>query len=170
MTTTITQTETPSRSKQAGPCWIAAGDVYAATRPREIPAETGQIITVHGKAILRRSTRVETQRREWRLRVTGDERDQVTVRTAEYGQAVEAVLTGVVVEGEQPGAEQTATAPVEPEPEPTAPQAAIGALRAAGWTVAKIAAEVGVHRSSVYRWSHGHTPNPRNAAALALLI
>jgi len=53
ITITITQTEAPSRSKMAGPCWIAIGDVYASTRPREITAERGGKITVTGKAILR---------------------------------------------------------------------------------------------------------------------
>lgn len=53
---------------------------------------------------------------------------------------------------------------------PTAPQAAIRTLRAAGWTVRKIAADLGVHPSTVYRWQSGQrTPNARNAAALALL-
>lgn len=61
----------------------------------------------------------------------------------------------------------------EPEPEPETPpsaQAAIGALRARGWTVAKIAAQCGVHRSTAYRWQSGQrTPTARNAAALTLL-
>ena len=58
----------------------------------------------------------------------------------------------------------------EPETPPSTTQAAIGALRAAGWTVAKLAAELGVHRSTVYRWQSGQRrPSARNAAALALL-
>lgn len=60
--------------------------------------------------------------------------------------------------------------PEDAPSEPETPQATIGALRAAGWTVAKISAEVGVSTSAVYRWATGtRTPNPANRAALALL-
>lgn len=62
-----------------------------------------------------------------------------------------------------PGDDQPAT--------PDTPQAAVAALRAAGWTVAKIAAEVEVHRSTVYRWAAGtRTPNARNRTVLDNLI
>lgn len=44
--------------------------------------------------------------------------------------------------------------------------AALTNLRIAGWTVAKIAAELGVTRGAVYRWRRGGTPNPRNLAKL----
>lgn len=71
---------------------------------------------------------------------------------------------------EQPEPESTEPAADSPEAPPTA-QAAIGTLRAAGWTVAKLAAEIGVHRSTVYRWQSGQrNPNVGNAAKLALLV
>lgn len=52
---------------------------------------------------------------------------------------------------------------------PTAPADILAALRAAGRTVRDIAAGIGVHASTVYRWLHGRTPNPRNSAALAAM-
>lgn len=64
---------------------------------------------------------------------------------------------------DEPGDEPTTEAP-------ETPQAAIATLRANGWSAAKIAANLGVHRSTVYRWANGqHTPNARNSAALTNL-
>jgi len=98
ITITITQTEAPSRSKMAGPCWIAIGDVYASTRPREITAERGGKITVTGKAILRRATRSTEERETWTLYATGNPDDTVTVGVGagqRRGGEVQAVITGV---------------------------------------------------------------------------
>ena len=91
---TITQTASPSRSKQAGPCWIAIGDVYAAEKTREIPAERGDKITVTGKVTLKRVTRVETQHGGWTLYATGNPADTVDLSLG-FGQSVDATLTGV---------------------------------------------------------------------------
>jgi DNA-binding transcriptional regulator YiaG len=53
---------------------------------------------------------------------------------------------------------------------PATPQAAIAALRAAGWSAAKVAADCGVHRSTIYRWAAGtRVPSARSAAALVSL-
>lgn len=97
---TITKTDAPSRSKQAGPCWIAVGTTYAATAPRTITAEVGDVLTVTGKTNLgRRSGRSDVTRREWAVRVTGDEADTLDVSVGSP-QSVDAHLTGVTrVEG-----------------------------------------------------------------------
>lgn len=95
-TVTIIETGAPSRSKQAGPCWIAVGDIYAATTPRAVDAEVGDIVTVTGKATLgRRSGGSDVARRSWDLRVTGDETDTVDLSVGSP-QSVDAHLTGVV--------------------------------------------------------------------------
>lgn len=53
---------------------------------------------------------------------------------------------------------------------PHEPMAMISALRAAGRTVRDIAAAIGVHASTVYRWARGQfRPTPARAAALAAL-
>lgn len=100
---TIRQTDTPSRSKLAGPCWIRLGDeTYAATTDRHVTAEVGSIIEAHGKAVLRRASgKPSEQRRTWRLLVTGDPADTVELHTAQYGQAVSALVTGAVLADEQ---------------------------------------------------------------------
>jgi len=96
-TVTITQTASPSRSKMAGPCWIAIGDVYAGEKPRTITAASGDKITVTGKAQLRRKTRSTVERQTWTLYATGDPADTVTVGvgTGQSGHEVQAVITGV---------------------------------------------------------------------------
>lgn len=94
MTITITQTDIPSRSKQAGPCWIAVEGTYASTTEKAIDIEVGAEIKVTGKVTLNRSTRVSTDRKTWTVRVTGDPADTVTCRLGSP-QAVEAVITGV---------------------------------------------------------------------------
>lgn len=68
----MTVTDTPSRSKQAGPCWIAAevdGDlVYARAKGTEIDVERGDEIKVRGKATLRRASgRGDVARERWTL-------------------------------------------------------------------------------------------------------
>jgi hypothetical protein len=69
-----------------------------------------------------------------------------------------------------PNQPSTESQQAEAGEDPPSPQAAIAALRAAGWTVAKIAAEVGVHRCTVYRWATGtRNPNPANATAIRLI-
>lgn len=94
-TITITQTDSPSRSKMAGPCWIRIDDpeTYASTKARSITADAGAKITVSGKAMLRRATRDQTERKDWTLWVTGNPEDTVTLRVG-HGQWVEAVITG----------------------------------------------------------------------------
>lgn len=94
-TITIRQTDTPSRSKMAGPCWIAIGETYAATRERSITATIGDVIEARGKAKLKRVSRTDEQLFTWRLIVTGDPADTVELHTAQYGQRVSAVVTGV---------------------------------------------------------------------------
>jgi hypothetical protein len=93
-TVTITETDSPSRSKMAGPCWIKIGETYASTKPREIEAAPGATITAEGKVTLRRATRNTTDRQAWVLTVTGDQDDKVTLRLGSP-QAVQAVVTGV---------------------------------------------------------------------------
>jgi len=68
----LTVTSTPSRSKQAGPCWIAAehgGDlVYAKVGGTPIDVEPGAELTVRGKATLRRASgRSDVDRERWTL-------------------------------------------------------------------------------------------------------
>lgn len=58
---------------------------------------------------------------------------------------------------------------VEPA-KPTTLADILTALRSAGRTTRDIAAALGVHVSTVYRWLKGRTPNPRNSAALAAMI
>jgi hypothetical protein len=93
-TITLTQTDSPSRSKMAGPCWIAIDGTYATESGRNIEAEVGKTLTVAGKVNLRRSTKTDTKRGSWTVVVTGDEADTVTVRLGSP-QAVEATITGV---------------------------------------------------------------------------
>lgn len=63
--------------------------------------------------------------------------------------------------------------PVEPkvtEQTHASPVELIAQLRQAGMTVRQIAAAVGVHTSTVYRWSHGSfRPQPQRLATLAAL-
>ena len=60
---------------------------------------------------------------------------------------------------------------VEQYSAPTGPALDIADLRRKGWTVAKIAANLGVHRSSVYRWARGTVlPRPVYREALGQLV
>jgi hypothetical protein len=98
---TITQTASPSRSKMAGPCWIAisatGNDIYASDKTKTVQWATGTAIHVNGRATLRRSTRATTERGSWTLYATGDPADTVTVGvgTGQCGREVQALLTGV---------------------------------------------------------------------------
>ncbi len=92
-TITITETGAPSRSKQAGPCWIAIDDTYASPSGREMSAQVGETLTVTGKATLRRSTRTDVTRRAWTLTVTGDPADVVRLSVGSP-QSVDAEITG----------------------------------------------------------------------------
>lgn len=48
---------------------------------------------------------------------------------------------------------------------------AVAEFREAGYTVAEIAADLGLHRSTIYRWQAGtRSPRPSNLAALAELV
>jgi hypothetical protein len=161
---TITQTGAPSRSKQAGPCWIAIGGTYASTAPRTIDAAAGTAITVTGKAVLRRATRISTDRETWTLYATGNPGDEVTLRVG-MGQYVEAVITGV---SEHPPA---------PEPQPET-QAAVPAdgpgiartlARAIGTRA--LAAALGVTIRTVQRWitAAAQVRRPSSARVAAML-
>jgi hypothetical protein len=101
-TITITQTEAPSRSKQAGPCWIrldGPGDpTYASTTNRTIAVPTGSAVTAEGKATLRRATRTTTDRGSWTLTATGNPDDTVTLAVPDYGtQVVVVEIRGAVL-------------------------------------------------------------------------
>lgn len=102
---TITQTDSPSRSKMAGPCWIAVDGTYASTKPRTVEADPGTIITVKGCLNVRRVTRSEEVRKEWQLRVTGNPEDAVELTVTPYGQTVTAILTGVSEDLAEPDVE-----------------------------------------------------------------
>lgn len=95
-TPTITLTGEPSRSKQAGPCWISVLGGYAKPTATAINAEVGATIEVSAKAVLRRSSRgaSDTARASWTLVVTGDPADTVTVSCGSP-QSVDAVITHV---------------------------------------------------------------------------
>jgi len=48
---------------------------------------------------------------------------------------------------------------------------AVAEFREAGYTVAEIASDLGLHRSTIYRWAAGtRSPRPSNLAALAELV
>ena len=97
-TTTIssTQIDSPSRSKMAGPCWVAIGGTYASTSGATIEAVVGQTLTVTAKVTLRRATRTDTQRASWTVRVTGDPADVAEVRLGSP-QAIAAEIRGAVL-------------------------------------------------------------------------
>jgi hypothetical protein len=102
-TVTITQSDTPSRSKMAGPCWIRIGSVYASTNPREITSENGKpllpgdTVTAEGKLNIRRVTRTAVLRKSWKLHVTGNPDDSAELTVTPYGQTVTAIVTGVTL-------------------------------------------------------------------------
>lgn len=56
-------TDEPSRSKQGGPCWITIDNVYAKTTWTTVDVE-GDSVELKAKVTLRRSTRIDTQRRD----------------------------------------------------------------------------------------------------------
>lgn len=60
-------------------------------------------------------------------------------------------------------------APAEQIAPRTGTLAALTNLKVAQWSVAKIAAEMGVSRAAVYRWRNGHTPSQRNYDRLVAL-
>ena len=94
-TVTLTQTDSPSRSKQGGPCWIAIGNPYATTGGKEIAAEVGETLTINGKCSLRRASgKVDIRRGSWPVVVTGDPADAVTVSLGSP-QSVSATVSGV---------------------------------------------------------------------------
>lgn len=90
---TIRQTEAPSRSKMAGPCWIAIDDTYASEKGRTVAAEVGEHLTVTGKLSVRKPSGSKTLRGDWKIEVTGDPTDTATVGLWS-GQGIEATITG----------------------------------------------------------------------------
>lgn len=88
----LTQTDAPSRSKQAGPCWIGIDGTYATPAGRQLACHIGQTLT--GKATLRRASRTTTDRDSWTVVVTGNPDDEVTVSLGSP-QPVTATITGV---------------------------------------------------------------------------
>ena len=93
---TLIQTDIPSRSKQGGPCWVAIGETYAATTPRTLDAEIGEILIVTAKVSLRRASGyTDVKTRNWTVRVTGNPDDTVDVALGSP-QSVAAVITGVL--------------------------------------------------------------------------
>jgi hypothetical protein len=70
--------ESPSRSKQAGPCWWTIAGEYAKDRAVSYDAEQGTILPVKGKTVVRRATRTGLDRAEHQVTVTGDPADVVT--------------------------------------------------------------------------------------------
>lgn len=100
-TVTMTMIDSPSRSKMAGPCWIAAqpgGDpVYATAAGRSLEAEAGTVVHFAGKAELRKASgRWDPIRRSWDLLVTGNAEDMVTVHVGIGQQWVSVEIVGVV--------------------------------------------------------------------------
>ena len=99
---TLTETDTPSRSKQAGPCWIAATDpttgapTIATRGGRTLDGlEPGTVITITAKVSLRRSKGgSDIARRVWTVVATGNESDTVDLQ-AGSPQAVKVTVTGV---------------------------------------------------------------------------
>lgn len=99
VTVTIRLTGMPSRSKQAGPCWVALLDpdsgqrVYATTGGVSIEVPAGTLVQVAAKATLRRATRTAVQRDAWTVVATDDPdaREEVSVGSP---QSVDATITG----------------------------------------------------------------------------
>lgn len=99
-TITITQTDSPSRSKMAGPCWIGIKDgkgagqhLFATPSGKDYETEK-DTVTIVGSAAIRHATRIGKYRIEEALRVTGNPDDTVelTVGSAQY---VTVTITGV---------------------------------------------------------------------------
>lgn len=105
MTITLQLTEEPSRSKQAGPCWVGVAtnpDVAryefatpaTAKAPRSVDVQVDTVVRVAGVATLRRATRTSKDRNDVTYTVTGNPDDVVTfVVVPRY---LEARITGVV--------------------------------------------------------------------------
>ena len=98
-TITITLTGEPSRSKQAGPRWIAlthpttGAATYAARTARSIDVEDGGTVEVAAKVTLRRSRGSDVTRRQWTIEATGDAADTISL-SAGSPQAVEVTFAG----------------------------------------------------------------------------
>lgn len=146
---------------------------YITSDPRVPDWARDTLLGIYTEALLR-----ETSAAEWissrhiravRLairHITADERARIMA----LNEIAEGRAQSLADEQPTQQPEQPASPPAEDGDTPPTTQATIGALRAAGWTVAKLAAELGVHRSTVYRWQSGQRrPNTRNAAALATL-
>ncbi len=98
MIVTIRQTDSPSWSKRAGPCWIGiegSAPVYAVTAVHTLETDAESVV-LHGRVCLRRATRTTDDRESWTLRVTGDPADTVTLSLGSP-QSVTAVVTGVAL-------------------------------------------------------------------------
>ena len=104
-TITITQTDSPSRSKMAGPCWIAikdgnghGGHLFATPTGRDYETEE-DTVTIVGAAAIRHATRTGAYRIEETLRVTGNPDDKVRLQVGS-AQYVVALVTGVTFDEE----------------------------------------------------------------------
>lgn len=99
-TITLTQTDSPSRSKMAGPCWIAIkdgngpGSHLFATEAGKTYDTDKDTVTIVGAANIRHATRTGKYRIEETLRVTGNETDTVTLQVGS-AQYVVVTVTGV---------------------------------------------------------------------------
>lgn len=94
---TIRETERPSKSQVAGPCYIRiespAGPVYAQPTERHIYVPVGPAFFVTAEATLRHATRIAIERASWTLVATGDPED-VVVLSVGHPRAITAELTG----------------------------------------------------------------------------
>lgn len=97
MTATITLTETSKPSTSKGRGWLYAGTArtFATPSGRSLDAEAGDTITVViGVELRRASGRVEKERREHSLTVTGVATDTVEIRLGSP-QAYAVLISGV---------------------------------------------------------------------------
>jgi hypothetical protein len=96
---TLTELERPSRSKSAGPCWIAAivgAERYYAT-PSGRSVEASGTVEIRARVVMRRATRVTDEHRTWYVRVTGDPSDTVELSLGSP-QCVTARVMGVLLQ------------------------------------------------------------------------
>lgn len=104
---TYQETDRPSRSKAAGPCWImiehpsSREPVYATATAQTLEVETGTTLRAYGKVHVHRKTRDEVERADWRLTVTGNPDDTLTLKVG-APQSVTVTVTGAVLDSHTP--------------------------------------------------------------------